>query len=806
MNMSFQQVFSWLQAHPWLLAPACYLVTLLLLFWLRPLWLLKLDDVLQPISLKVPVLNVELSLRALLPLKHHPRVLDAWVDSKLDVARRKFAALDIVDERKIFIPMPASLEHQQQNQLLLEPRPEDLRAVFGSKRFCLLIRGEGGTGKTSLAFQIARWGMEGRELAGHRMLPVLIAQELEEKPRSFEEAIRGVLEDLTEEAISPRLLEALLRHRRLLVIVECFSELSERTRRQIQPSRADFPVYALLITSRIKEDELGVSKSVLEPRRIEGNRLSNFMNAYLELRGKRDLLDDEAYFEACRRLSQIVGQRQVTVLLVKIYAEQLVTRLEKTASEVSAESYSEELPDNIPDLMRSYVNALNRAVMKDSKREEQEVQQDTMWVAWECLKEAHYPKPAGRQEILESLARRTSDAEARLEYLEERLRLVRRIEPGDKLRFSLDPLAEYLAGLYLVEKLGADEAAWLQFLAEAEARPDAPQRTQGFLLAIRDCYLARIPGATESSVVPRKLAELAGLDPEVVHRAQRRQRIRRLISNLKVPDAEDRRHAAETLGRMGQAAREAVPALVEAVRNDSDAGMRKSAASALGQMGEAAREAIPLLIDALKDSDSEMRAQAAEALGNLGEVAREAVPALLEVLRKDSNANVLATCGRALGHMGEAAREAVPALVELLRKDSNAGRRRMAAWALMRLREVARDAVPVLVEALRMDSDSEVREQIAVTLELMGEAAREAIPTLVEILETSPNARVRRLAIYILANLGPVAWQAVPVLVRIGQDQDSPDQKEAMDALRKIQGERFSPTSRMGESPQLEHP
>jgi HEAT repeat protein len=631
------QLFSWLRAHPWVLAPACYLVTVLLLFWLRPLWLLKLDDVLQPMSLKIPVLNVELSPRALLPLKHHPRVLDAWVDRKLEVVRRKFAALDIVDERKIFIPIPASLEHQQQHELLLEPRPEDLREVFASKRVCLLIRGEGGAGKTTLAFQIARWGMEGRELGGHRMLPVLFWQELEEKPRSFEEAIRGQLEDLTEETLSESLLDALLRHRRVLVVVECFSELSERTRRQIQPSRADFPVYAMLITSRLKEDELGVSKSVLEPRRIEGNRLSNFMNAYLELRGKRDLLDDEEYFEACRRLSQMVGQRQVTVLLAKIFAEQLIEKLERNTSEVSPGSFSETLPDNIPDLMRSYVNALNRALMRDRRRDDQEVQQDAKRVAWECLQEAHYPRPAGRQDILNALATRAGDAEARLSYLEERLRLVRSIDPGDKLRFSLDPLAEYLAGLYLVEKLGADEAAWLQFLAEAEARAGGAQQTQGFLLAIRDCYLVKIPGATESSLVPRKLAELAGLDPEVIQRAQRRQRIRRLISCLSFPDIEERFDAAKALGAMRNGAREAVPVLVQTLEKDSDARVRRVAAWALGRIGaaakgEAAKEAVPVLVRTLeKDSDAEVREKAAEALRKMGEKG-EAVPAYLPVM------------------------------------------------------------------------------------------------------------------------------------------------------------------------------
>jgi HEAT repeat protein len=97
-----------------------------------------------------------------------------------------------------------------------------------------------------------------------------------------------------------------------------------------------------------------VTKTTLKPLRIEGNRLSSFMEAYLTQRGKRDRFTDTEFFDACSRLSTMVGTRNITVLLAKLYAEQLIAAKEGTL--VGAQGFAP-LPDNIPDLMLSYLNS-----------------------------------------------------------------------------------------------------------------------------------------------------------------------------------------------------------------------------------------------------------------------------------------------------------------------------------------------------------------------------------------------------------------------------------------------------------------
>ena len=318
---------------------------------------------------------------------YHSRVLKAWVATYIPIVREAFWQKNTVRERHIHIPIPVSLD----NLSLATLTGNHVRPIFSKRRGCLLIWGEGGAGKTSLACQIAKWAVasdEAERLCNHYMLPVLIEQELDgavaQGRPPFIEAIRGQLQALVGETepISPELLERLLRQQHILVLVDHFSEMSEATRREIRPGHPDFPVNALVVTSRIEEPLDGVPKSTIKPLRIEGNRLSSFMEAYLRQRGKRDLFDDLEYFDACRRLSLMAGQRNITVLLAKLYAELLIS-----AKEGLRET---DLPDNIPDLMLSYVNELNRGAGKDEP-DNRSVHRDLKAIAWECLRQTFRP-------------------------------------------------------------------------------------------------------------------------------------------------------------------------------------------------------------------------------------------------------------------------------------------------------------------------------------------------------------------------------------------------------------------------------
>jgi HEAT repeat protein len=519
----FDRTLEWILQHQWLLGITSYVVFVPLLWLallrLRPLWLLRTNDALKPYTdVPLPVIGISVPIRYALFVgffHYHPRVLDGWVAKHLKSVREEFQEKDTVRDRNVYIPVPVVLDGETIPQLTAN----DLRAKFKKQRGCLLIWGEGGAGKTSLACQIAKWAVsedETENLCKHQMLPVLVEEELDFEAAAdkqpFMAAIRGQLQDLTNETnpVSEELLERLLRQRRILVIVDHLSEMSEATRKAIRPELPNFCVNALVITSRTEETLGKVTKTTLKPLRIEGNRLSSFMEAYLTQRGKRDRFTDTEFFDACSRLSAMVGARNITALLAKLYAEQLIAVKDNIIGGATQASPLQ-LPDNIPDLMLSYLNELNRDVGGD-KFDNRTVQQDAKAIAWECLKGTYRPATAKREDAIAALS--GDNAEARLKYLEDRLRLIQTIGPAqDQIRFALDPLAEYLAGLQLLEHYGKNQGQWRKFLAQGTAMLGAPEAIQGFLLAVRDCCLAKGAEAKVPDFVAVELGKRAGLPP-----------------------------------------------------------------------------------------------------------------------------------------------------------------------------------------------------------------------------------------------------------------------------------------------------
>jgi hypothetical protein len=58
--------------------------------------------------------------------------------------------------------------------------------------------------------------------------------------------------------------------------------------------------------------------------------------------------------------------------------------------------------------------------------------------------------------------------------------------PDFRFQFALDPLAEYLGALYIVEQNNSDANKWNDFVMKSDAMPGAPVETVDFLTAMAD--------------------------------------------------------------------------------------------------------------------------------------------------------------------------------------------------------------------------------------------------------------------------------------------------------------------------------
>jgi HEAT repeat protein len=120
-------------------------------------------------------------------------------------------------------------------------------------------------------------------------------------------------------------------------------------------------------------------------------------------------------------------------------------------------------------------------------------------------------------------------------------------------------------------------------------------------------------------------------------------------------------------GTLGSKASNAAPKLIEIYNHNPNVTVKLVALSSLGQIGPAAREAVPALIRIATQPTTNgfmVQYQACHTLVGIHADPELAVPALIKCL-EDKESIVRATAAECLGYFGTNARPAVPALIQL---------------------------------------------------------------------------------------------------------------------------------------------
>ncbi|HEY7372636.1 MAG TPA: hypothetical protein VIF57_10790 [Polyangia bacterium] len=458
-----------------------------------PFAIFRLDEAarrLPEISLPKWLGGVTVSARSLLVMtmfRRHRRVLAAWVRKAAPTVRVTFGAKTVVEQRIVCVPMPASVNGQPVLALGQAALAEALRV----DRFAVAFEGEGGAGKSTMAFLMGRLAMaESPQEQLHKtmMLPVLIDSDLVGENPTLLGAIAAELSSLvrSQEILRGEFVRALAAQQHLLIIVDGLSERSAKTQEAIVKGISDIPVSALVVTSR-REVQVPGAKIPIRPLRIQGNSVATFLHGYLEAKGeRRTFTDDEEFFRICKDLSALTRGRDITPLLAKMYAEYAVARKLGRASAESA-------PRNVPELMISYARAV--AAGQDGY-DWDATQQLLRTIAWECVSDAWIPGTASRERVRQALG---DDADAKLRFAIERLQFVQETALG--VRFTLDPLAEYLAAMHV---LVAHGHAWSDTLERLRAGI-GNGRADNFRTVLEDCYRCPEIGKSVSDDVVAKL-------------------------------------------------------------------------------------------------------------------------------------------------------------------------------------------------------------------------------------------------------------------------------------------------------------
>jgi HEAT repeat protein len=238
-------------------------------------------------------------------------------------------------------------------------------------------------------------------------------------------------------------------------------------------------------------------------------------------------------------------------------------------------------------------------------------------------------------------------------------------------------------------------------------------------------------------------------------------------------------NAAEALWKINGEADEAMPILVNLLRSRGP-GTGAAVSGVFYTMGPAARAAVPALLEALREPDWDLQWAAACALeAVVGPVTPEAIPGLVSALRHPSG-RVSGAAANALEKIGPAS---VPALTGAL-KDRTPIAREWAADVLSRFGQEARSAVGALGSLLN-DTEADVRIWAAIALAMIARKAS-VLPILVEGSSHPDNAVVRERSVRALGALGPIAKPAVPSLEEALADDDEAVRQAADEVLKRM--------------------
>jgi hypothetical protein len=506
------------------------------LFLLEPYYLFRINERLSKFPIEYRFLGtISGPIRYILLVgffHYRLRVLDAWVAKHVKNAELRFSSRSTVKARTHYVPIPVEIDGRKLSSL----KSETLQPLFERTAVALMVSGEGGVGKTSLACLIGSWGInvdQELRLCKHHMLPVLIEQDLEilvdntatnVVERTIQLQIKTYAQQ--EEVPSAELVQHLLKHKRLIVIVDGFSEFEESVRRKVIADIARLPINALIFTSRHAEYLENFAPTQIEPMKIGGEFLSDFLGTYLTELKVRQRFDDEEFFELCRRISLLSNSRLVTALLVKLFADLAVA--------VNQKVMDEDLPQNLPDVFLYYVNYLNRDFDKGMTTNEK-VQSFVRVVAWHCLRNNLHPSQANTREVLQAFGDSDNSA-ALLEHLEQRLNLIRRVGVSrERLRFVLEPLSEYLAAMYWIEANGNDEDQWEALLARIAPSSQNEISKGGFIHALQDCCATKYADVIPQ-FVPVELERLSGIGMDELLAKNAQRRVRQILQDLTVLD------------------------------------------------------------------------------------------------------------------------------------------------------------------------------------------------------------------------------------------------------------------------------
>jgi DNA polymerase III delta prime subunit len=640
----------WMHRHPWIswtsisLATVALLALALTIFWrvltrVAPMRVWEWDRQLTRWDWRLPswLGDSAMGLRHVMLLTQHansPRVLEAWLRAARPHLRQHFEQL--LGENGASpdsVPLPV----RWNGQPYPEPPWDSIRQRLTVSGGGILIVGEPGTGKTSCALECARRLLDSTTTESGKAMPLPVwlgrPQSARDGVIELDLELRSALALLLPGSLLPErnAIRDMLNTGWLLAFVDGVSEWPAEFIPSIQLALEQLHRHhgGFVVTTCVPDVLAAQAVTRLELSPLDGAAAVGFLQTYLTRRYPEQTSEGRLVV-ICQHWAALTEGQRMPVQVIRIFADVAVRR---PAAQ----------PQNLIAVARDYVHQLHQDAGPGSF-EESQVIRVACRLAWA---EIDGPETGGGLTVTErhaALVGVEHSAET-VDYLERRLGLLERWQPGDRIRFKQRPLASFLAAQHLILEYQDDDEGWQRFLQHSTPPPGSALAM--VLHALVDaCLFPADPSAAPS--IPEwagdELARRLGLNAARLEARRDTLRARELVRQIVMPENPERSNALELLAAMGPGAVSTLPMLESVIRDSNqDLDVRFGALTALGLLGTVALPARGTLEAAVRDRREQLfiRLKALEFLAAMGREQSATVAILVDRLGDPTEAELL---------------------------------------------------------------------------------------------------------------------------------------------------------------------